>query len=198
MRGNLSSPCTVSDAAVAAHAPAQLLDAVHRRRAEVGPGDVGELAEQAVEVVRARRHQPVRQQVQAQVRVAGAGGRVVGVDGELHGLHVHSADLVVALGRGVRLERLGHRLLAQADLAEPGVEHRAVVGDGGQATSPCSRHRRPPFACTCHVRFTTCCGPPRRSLGCPRTAPAHRRRPRCAPTRSRSTGAPPCAGPSGR
>src|SRR5690606_8371170 len=83
-----------------AQAQPRLLEAVDGARAVVGPHDVGEDAEEPVEVEPVRHDEAVGQQVQAQVRVGGVRGRGVEVDLGAHDDDVDAAYLV-ALGEGV-------------------------------------------------------------------------------------------------
>ena len=68
--------------------------------AEVGPHDVGEHAEDAVEVDRVGRDQTVREQVQAQVGVGGVGRCGVQVDHHVHHVLAHPAARVLLGRRG--------------------------------------------------------------------------------------------------
>ena len=114
-----------------------LLEAVARARPVVGPDDVGQGGEDAVEVDRVGCHEPVAEQVQTQIGVGGVGRRRVKVgDDEHHGLR-DLADLVLAgeFGdRGGRGDIVGRR--AQGRLWEPCVQHVTVLGHRGQPESP--------------------------------------------------------------
>ena len=128
------------DAAIVADSPAEFFQPVDRRRAEVRPHDVGELAEDAIEVDRPRPHQPMRQHMQPQVRVARRTGSNIGIDMNLHSPNRDVPDVVLAFRGRVRLELLRVRFLAQPDFAEPCVEHSAVASNRRQAATPCARH----------------------------------------------------------
>ena len=67
------------------------LEALDGAGAEVGPHDVGEHAEDAVEVDGVGRDEPVREQVQAQVGVGGVGRCGVEVDHHVHHVLAHAA-----------------------------------------------------------------------------------------------------------
>ena len=67
------------------------LKAVHRARTERGPHHIGQRGEDPVQVDRARAHQPMAQQMQAEVRVRGAHRGRVQVDLGPYHLGAHLA-----------------------------------------------------------------------------------------------------------
>ncbi len=135
------------DRAADAQAGADQLETVDRAGAEVGPHDIGEQAEEAVEVHAVRLHQTVRQQVQTQVGVVRVDrrGRQVGDRGADHNLLDLTGLVVTGQQREVRrnvgaLERDGSvvLVLAQFGGGVPGVEDRARLGHVGDAYCRCS------------------------------------------------------------
>ncbi|GAA3108259.1 hypothetical protein GCM10020254_62750 [Streptomyces goshikiensis] len=128
--------------ALGAGVQADGLDLVDRDRAQGGPGDVGQQAEDAVQVLAVRLDQAVAEQVQAQVRVVRVQRLVLqGGDHRTDGHDLDAADRVLA----ERLRRGGpqqfHGLLGGEALGagraglgdqlgggEPGVEDGAVGG----------------------------------------------------------------------
>ena len=120
---------------------AGLLEAGHGAGALGGPHDVGERAEQPVEVLGMGQDQAVGEQVQAQVGVRGVGRGGAEVDRAHHDLLGCSTHLVGAGGGGEPgMERRGFRgARGPAELGRgiPGVEGGAVGRDGREADAPC-------------------------------------------------------------
>ena len=114
-----------------------VLEGIHRARAVVGPHDIGQLGENALEVERVGLRQAVREQVQPQVGVGGVrGGRIE--------IHCHQTDLAphppARVGGDQSAQSLrwctpsGYR--PEGWLGKPGVQGGAGVGHGGQPVSP--------------------------------------------------------------
>ena len=135
----LVDPVHGERAALARHVPLDALDGLDRDGAAVGPRDVLQVAEDAVQVHAAGKHQAVRQQVQAQVGVRTVGRRGVRVDDDADG---PQGDGTI----GVRVNRGGDRRcitghgVTEAEPAEAHVEDGAVRVEGGDAGAPCSCH----------------------------------------------------------
>ena len=108
-------------------------------RAGVRPRDGGQVGEDAVQAQAVGLHEQARERVQTQVGVGGGGHRSIQIDAQLHELDGDAAALV---GAGVRTPGGGGglgviRLLgAEAELREPGVQHRAVRRDRTQTDAP--------------------------------------------------------------
>ncbi|GAA3239135.1 hypothetical protein GCM10020256_60010 [Streptomyces thermocoprophilus] len=133
--------------ALGAGVQTDLLDVVHRDGTEGGPGDVGEVGEDAVEVLAVRLDQAVGEQVQPQIDVVGVDRLLVeGGDDRADRDHLDTAAGVRAdrparagaqqlggplRGEPLRAGRAG--LLDQLGGREPGVEDGAVGGDRGEA-----------------------------------------------------------------
>ncbi len=115
----------------------------------VGPRHRVQLAEDAVEVQRARGGEAVRQQVQAEVGVGCRRRRRVDVDGHPDRADRDAPRVVGAVAAGEGDVDLLRRLLAElapTEPAVPGVEDRAVASDRaepGAPRHPCHRDLRP-------------------------------------------------------
>ena len=130
------------DGAAPAQPGAGQLEVLDGGGAEVGPDDVGELAEDAVEVDAVRLDQAVREQVQAQVGVGGVGRRLVEVDLDeddfLFGAAVGVGSGGGDVGQGrVRVRDVPQVLRrgSQRRCREPHVQHGGFTvagGDGGE------------------------------------------------------------------
>ena len=134
------------DRAAGAQPGASGLEALDRARAVVGPHDIAQLAEEAVEVDRVGLDEAVGEQVEAQVGVGGALGGRVEVDGDGDDLGAHAAGGVLARERHELLGDLcGFGGLAERRLGVPGVEDGALGRHGGHAVAPgCARRRHGP------------------------------------------------------
>ena len=139
--------------APAAQPQAHLLETLDATRPVVGPHHIAQGAEHPIEVAAVRLDQAVRDQVQPQVGVAGV-GRLIGE--RRHGADGHHLDVAVGIGAGQRGEFVGYvvggqpggaRRAVGAELrrGEPGVQNRAVAGDGGQPEARSSSHGVPPY-----------------------------------------------------
>ena len=126
--------------AVAREEGAQSRQRVRVHRAGGRPGDVRQMAEDAIEVDLVRTHEQMRERVQAQVRVGRRRRRAVEVDLDRH--HVHG-DGATRVGHREMVERVRRQLRIEPERdasgsggGEPRVEHGSVFGGRREADAP--------------------------------------------------------------